>query len=76
MYLNKPVMMIPAHIEQEINAADAEAIDGGIVGESFDLSPLLAYIEEKQTRPEESSFQQWVRSAEEVFINHINSVLA
>ena len=75
MYLNKPVMMIPAHIEQEINAADAESIGGGIVGENFDLSPLMAYIEEKQTHPEDSSFQQWVRSAEEVFINHINSVL-
>jgi uncharacterized protein (TIGR00661 family) len=76
MYLNKPVMMIPAHIEQEINAADAESIGGGITGENFDLSPLLAYIEEKQTHPEEDfSFRQWVRSAEEVFINHINSVL-
>jgi UDP-N-acetylglucosamine:LPS N-acetylglucosamine transferase len=76
MYLNKPVLMIPAHIEQEINAADAESIGGGIVGENFNLSPLLDYIEERQTRPEDLSFQQWVHSAEEMIINHINSILA
>ena len=75
MYLNKPVMMIPAHIEQEINAADAESVGGGIVSESFDLSRLMAYIEEKQTHPEDCSFQEWVRSAEEMFINQLKSVL-
>ena len=76
MYLNKPVMMIPAHIEQEINAADAESTGGGIIGENFDLSSLLAYIEEKQTNPEDFAFREWVRSAEEIFINHLTSLLA
>ena len=75
MYLNKPVMMIPAHIEQEINAADAESIGGGITADSFDLSLLLDYIEKKQTHPEDFAFREWVRSAEEVFINHLTSVL-
>ena len=74
MYLRKPVMMIPAHIEQEINAADATLIGGGITGESFDLNLLLAYIEEKQTHPEDNSFQEWVCSAEEVFMNQLNSI--
>ena len=75
MYLNKPVMMIPAHIEQEINAADAASIGGGITSENFDLSRLLAYIDEKPTHPENSSFQQWVDSAEKVFMNQFKSVL-
>ncbi|MDR0794969.1 MAG: hypothetical protein LBE79_02795 [Tannerella sp.] len=75
MFLNKPIMMVPAHMEQEINAADAEAIGGGIVSHSFDLSKLLSYIEQKQTHAEDFSFQQWVRSAEESFINHLASVL-
>ena len=75
MYLNKPVMMIPAHIEQEINAIDAESIGGGITGENFDLTLLLTYIEERKNLPENLSFRQWVDSAEEIFINHINSVL-
>jgi len=75
MYLQKPVMMIPAHIEQEINAADAQSIGGGITGDSFDLSRLLDYIAEKQTHPEDNSFQQWVCSAEEVFMHQLTSVL-
>jgi uncharacterized protein (TIGR00661 family) len=75
MYLNKPIMMIPAHIEQEINAADAESIGGGITGDNFDLSRLLAYIDEKQTRPRDNAFRQWVNSAEEVFINQLKSVM-
>jgi uncharacterized protein (TIGR00661 family) len=74
MYLNKPVMMIPAHIEQEINAADAETIGGGITGESFDISRLLTYIDQKQTHPEDFSFQKWVRSAEKMFINQLTSI--
>jgi len=74
MYLNKPVMMIPAHLEQEINAADAELFGRGISSNSFDLSRLLTYIEEKQTHPEDNSFQEWVRSAEEVFINQLTSI--
>ena len=74
MYLRKPVMMIPAHIEQEINAADATSCGGGITGESFDISRLLAYIEEKQTHSEDNSFQEWVCSAEEVFMNQLNSI--
>jgi uncharacterized protein (TIGR00661 family) len=75
LYLNKPVMMIPAHIEQEINAADAVSIGGGITGDSFNLSRLLTYIDEKQTSPDDFSFQDWVRSAEQIFINQITSVL-
>ena len=75
MYLNKPVMMIPAHIEQEINAADAASIGRGIPGNNFDLSQLLVYIEEKQTRPEDDSFRQWVNSSEEVFIHQLTSIL-
>ena len=75
LYLNKPIMMIPAHIEQEINAADAESFGGGITGNSFDLTRLLAYIEEKQTHPDNHSFQEWVCSAEEIFINQLTSIL-
>jgi uncharacterized protein (TIGR00661 family) len=75
MYLNKPVMMIPAHIEQEINAADAASIGGGISAANFDLSLLLAYIEKKQTHADDNSFQQWVRSAEEMFIHQLISVV-
>ncbi|MDR3260425.1 MAG: hypothetical protein LBT78_01170 [Tannerella sp.] len=74
LYLNKPVMMIPAHIEQEVNAADALSINGGTVGDKFDLSVLLAYMEEKRTF-RDTVFREWVHSAEDVFIGQLMSVL-
>lgn len=73
-YLNKPVMMIPAHIEQEINAADAASIHGGIVGDSFDLSKLFDYMNTERTFAE-TEFQEWVRTAESVFVEQLTSLV-
>ncbi|MDR2119674.1 MAG: hypothetical protein LBP64_02190 [Tannerella sp.] len=70
LYLNKPVMMIPAHIEQEVNAADAQSIDGGIVGNKFDLSRLLAHMREER-KFDADTFRKWVRSAEKIFIEQL-----
>ncbi|MDR2414600.1 MAG: glycosyltransferase [Odoribacteraceae bacterium] len=44
MFLGKPVMMVPAHVEQECNAFDATRAGAGIVAPSFDLSVLLDYL--------------------------------
>ncbi|MDR2138896.1 MAG: hypothetical protein LBP50_05050 [Tannerella sp.] len=74
LYLDKPVMMIPAHSEQEVNAADAVSIHGGIAGKKFDLSVLLDCMEEKRTF-RAAAFQEWVRSAEQVFMEQLTSVL-
>lgn len=41
MYLGKPVLMVPAHIEQDCNAYDAMKAGAGIISDSFDLQPLL-----------------------------------
>ncbi len=49
LYLNKPVMLIPAHTEQEINAADAASLHGAIVGKSFNISKLLTYMDDTRT---------------------------
>jgi len=74
LYLNKPIMMIPAHLEQEVNAADAQLINGGIVGRKFDLSKLLNYIaSDRQFKFEE--FRSWVRSAEKIFVEQLVSVV-
>lgn len=70
LYMNKPVMLIPAHMEQEINAADASSIHGGIVGDRFDLSILLNYMQEKREF-EHDTFKKWVKSAEEYFIREL-----
>lgn len=71
MYLGKPVMMIPAHIEQEINATDAAGVGAGIVSDSFDISKLIAYIPEYNHDTE--SFRAWVDSAERVFVSHLTT---
>ena len=39
MYLGKPVLMVPAHIEQDCNVHDAAMAGAGIVSDSFDLRP-------------------------------------
>jgi len=70
LYLNKPVMLIPAHIEQEVNAADAVSIHGGITGNSFDLSKLLEYMDERRTF-DAATFREWVVSAEQVFLEQL-----
>ena len=75
LYLDKPVMMIPAHSEQEVNAADAISIHGGITGESFDLSQLLAYMDEPRTF-DADAFRRWVQSAESIFIEQLTAVVA
>lgn len=41
LYLRKPVMMVPAHIEQECNAWDAQKVGAGVVANHFDLDCLL-----------------------------------
>ncbi|MDR2470222.1 MAG: glycosyltransferase, partial [Tannerella sp.] len=75
LYLDKPVMMIPAHIEQEVNAADALSIHGGVIGDSFDLTKLLQHITQEKRAFDAAAFQEWVRSAEQIFIEQLTSTL-
>ena len=43
MYLGKPVLMVPAHIEQDCNAYDAMIAGAGIIGDSFELESWLRF---------------------------------
>ena len=63
MYLGKPLLMVPAHIEQDCNAYDAMLAGAGITAGSFDLGRLLDF--ERQYRPN-VEFRYWVRSAERI----------
>ena len=73
MYLGKPVMMISAHVEQEINAADASAAVAGIVNGTFDISRLVDYITHYTTNKE--CLREWGDSAEELFIRHLTTLV-
>lgn len=67
MYHGKPMMLIPAHIEQRVNAADAAATGAGIVSETFDLGRFAAYLD-RTAESSSDSFRRWASSAEERFV--------
>lgn len=73
LYLDKPIMMIPAHIEQEVNAADTASFGGGVIGNNFNISVLLNYMETKEDS--DDKFRKWVDSAEETFLRHLTTLV-
>lgn len=71
MYLGKPLLMVPAHIEQECNAYDAVCSGAGVISDTFDLGSLLDFA---STYQPDSSFRYWVRSCDRMIMSHIDSV--
>ncbi len=67
MYMGKPILMVPAHIEQECNAHDAMLAGAGIVSDDFELDRLLDFS--RHYRPD-SRFVFWVNNAD-VIIEHL-----
>ncbi len=72
LYLGKPVLMIPAHIEQQINAADAQLVGAGDAAEAFNLTLLEHAI--KNYAADTESFRLWVDSAREVFLKALTEL--
>lgn len=70
MYLGKPLLMVPAHIEQDCNAYDAARTGAGIVSDEFDLGRLLKFSE--GYRPDEK-FRYWVQSGEWRILRHLEA---
>lgn len=60
MWMGKPVLMVPSHIEQEVNAFDAERSGIGIACDRFDISRLMKFAENYAPDP---NFKDWVNSA-------------
>ena len=71
MYLGKPILMVPSHIEQEINAFDAVRSGVGVTSDSFDISLLLEFSKNFTPDPK---FRDWVRSAEERIAYELENV--
>ncbi len=71
-YLGKAVMMIPAHIEQQINARDASNAGVGITSNIFDLARLWEYIPTHVNNNQE--FRKWVESAESILLKELTSL--
>ncbi|MGL5271931.1 MAG: glycosyltransferase family protein [Phocaeicola sp.] len=73
IYLGKPIMLVPAHIEQEINAADAIAAYGGIRAEEFNLDKLIDYLNNYTDNSQ--AFRDWVNEAESYFMQHLTKII-
>ena len=65
------ILMVPSHIEQEINAFDAMRSGAGISSDHFDLSSLIEFSDTYQ--PDES-FREWVRSASDLIISELEHI--
>ena len=71
MYLGKPILMVPSHIEQEINAFDATRHGAGVSCDRFDLSRLMEF---SNTFQPDTSFPEWVRSAPEKILYELENI--
>ena len=65
-YLDKPLLMVPTHLEQKCNALDAVSMGGAAMSSSFNLAKLDS-IESAET----TSFRKWVYRAPEMFVREI-----
>lgn len=70
MYLGKPILMVPAHIEQECNAYDAVRNGAGVADEDFNLERLLKFAETYRPNPD---FVRWTQSAGSVILDELES---
>lgn len=60
-YLEKPVLLVPIHIEQACNAHDASRTGTCVTSTRFDLGKLFRLAE---THRPESKFRYWVKQAD------------
>jgi len=70
MYMGKPALVVPTHIEQACNAYETSQLGVGIVADDFDLEKLLEYIPHYQKKPD---FKEWIRQAEEYILRELET---
>jgi hypothetical protein len=71
MYMQKPVLMVPAHIEQECNVMDAIHSGAGVGASNFELSMLNEFS--PNYRPD-VDFNAWCRSAESIYLFELENL--
>ena len=71
IWMGKPILMVPSHIEQEINAFDASRSGAGVSCDKFDLSLLLDFADGFKVEP---GFRDWARSAQDIFIRELEDL--
>lgn len=73
MYLGKPVMMVPTHIEQLCNAVDAERAGAGICSEDFNLDKLARL---KSKASISKKFRKWADTAGQHIVGQVEAAAA
>jgi uncharacterized protein (TIGR00661 family) len=70
LWLGKPALMVPVpnHIEQQINAFDAQKVQAGVSSMDFDLEKLSDCI--AQYQPNEN-FVEWQQKADQIIYDEI-----
>lgn len=71
MYMGKPLMMVPSHIEQKCNAYDATKYSAAVASKSFDIGKLLDFAE-REFKPD-LDFPEWARSGHEIILKEITN---
>ncbi|GMO32651.1 MAG: glycosyltransferase family protein [Candidatus Azobacteroides pseudotrichonymphae] len=69
MYLGKPILMVPTHIEQSCNAYEAFLAGAGIISNYFDLKKLIDYIPKHK---ENIEFRIWVQHSEKYWTKELD----
>lgn len=72
MYMGKPLMMVPSHIEQKCNAFDATKDKAAVSSDKFDLNVLIRFAENEFRR--DTGFPSWVHSAEDMIIRELEDI--
>jgi uncharacterized protein (TIGR00661 family) len=68
IFLDKPLLMVPTHLEQKCNALDAVGVGGAQMAASFDLEKLDAI-----SCAETNTFAQWAYRAPSMFVREIET---
>jgi len=71
MYMQKPVLMVPTHIEQECNVIDAIRSGAGVCSNEFNLDLLIDYIPNYK---KSMDFKYWTRTAENTFLFELTNL--
>jgi len=71
MYLQKPVLMVPTHIEQECNVIDAMQSGAGVTAPGFDMDLLLQFLPSYNRTME---FKFWAHTAESFFMHELTQL--
>lgn len=71
MWFGKPILMVPSHIEQEINAFDAMRSGIGVMSDRFDLSLLADFAQDYKP---DLKFRDWASRASSMIIHELESL--